>query len=211
MADYTLRNVKGSKLTTTEADNNFIASRDTARCNGCMIITPPSGNYVTQAFSSGSLSSTVSVGADTIVISPFVLGYDLTVDQAGGWQSSSSSINLRILIYSSTASGLPNTKLAETATITTSSDSSFSTSFSHTFTANTLYYVGVHTGGSASFRRIGREALMPLGGIDITTGDVPCAITLSSTALGSAPDTWSFATSQLLSVSGVPFVGFRAA
>lgn len=211
MAEYTLRNTKGSKLTNTEADNNFIASRTTARCNGCAIITPPSGNYVAQSFSSGSMS-TVSVGADRLVISPFVLGYDLRVDRAGVRQESSTAMDLRILIYSSTASGRPGSKLYESATIATSSADFYEVSLSHTFTANTLYYVGVHTSGSNVYRSIPREALMPLGGLTgMTTGGVPCALVLTSTAVGSAPNTWSYATSQLQSSTGVPFIGFRAA
>lgn len=209
MTDYTLRNVKGSELTYTEVDNNFIASRSTARLNSCSIILPATGLYVNQSFG-GVPMGTDTLAADTIQLSPFYTGYELEIDQVGVWQTSGGSQDLRILIYSSDTNGRPYSKLAETATITTAANDN-TVALSFTFTANTLYWVGNHSGGTETFRSIEDDNLLPLGvGTGLNTTAQLNHIALGSTAIGAAPSTWSFAVGQLASAASLTSIGFRA-
>ena len=210
MPDYTLRNVKGSELTFNELDNNFVASRTTARLNCNAVVTPSSGVYVNQSLKGGAMDTETSV-TNQIVLTPFVLAYDLTIDQVGVFQTSTGTTDLRILIYSSNASGQPDSKLYESTTITTANGENTQAA-THTFTANVLYWVGTHTSGGKTFRSVPPTGLLPLGiGTGLNTTAISHAVVLGSTAIGSAPATWSFATSQLgSSTNGVISVGFRA-
>ena len=198
MPNYTLRATKGSALTFTEGDNNFTASKAASRLGTSGILTPPSGVYVcNNMIGSDAMGSAASSVADTIILTPFQLPYDLTIDQVGFWQTSTSgTTDLRVLVYSSDANQRPNSKVAETATHATAANSN-TISLSHTFNANTLYWVGTHTSGVRTFRQCREENLMPLG-LDVSAQFAPTyAIVLGSTAIGSAPTTWSFAASQL--------------
>lgn len=208
MPDYTLRSVKGSELTFNELDNNFIASRTTARANCNALITPPSGSFVNQSRRGTVLPNQAGGATDRIELTPFILSYDLTIDQVGVNQTSSGSINLRILIYSSNSSGQPNEKLYESATIATASgDNTEAATF--TFTANTLYWVGAHTSAQGNFRCIESSDLMPLGFTALNSGAVMSGIRIGAT-IGSAPSTWSYASSQLFVAEPIS-IGFRAA
>lgn len=209
MAEYTLRNVKGSELTFTEVDNNFIASRSGNELVGCSIIAPISGVWFNQAFTGENMTA-VSVTANTIKLSPLLLGWDTTIDQVGFWQTSSGSQSIRILIYSSDANGLPETRLNETATITTSGSGEYTENISQIFNANVRYWVGTHSNGTQTFRGLGDTNLKPLGiGTGLNTTAISDHIG-ASVAFGSAPATWTFAASQL-GTGGVVSIGFRPA
>ena len=196
MPSYTLRDTKGSALSFAELDNNYIASQAASRFPTACIFTPPSSYFINQAMCGSAALTTGNSIADYILLTPFQVPYDLTIDQVGVWQTSAGSISLRVLIYTSDADGRPSSKDAETATITTAQNSN-TISLSHTFNANTLYWVGTHTSGVRTFRQCREENLMPLG-LDVSAQFVSTyAIVLGSTAIGSAPTTWSFAASQL--------------
>ena len=209
MADYTLRNTKGSELTFSEVDNNFIASRTTARANCNALLTPPSGVYINQSFS-GTPMVSVSSSSNTIKLSPFILAYDLTIDRVACWSTSVNSTDLRFLIYSALSTGYPSSKLYESSTIATATGEN-GVDDSFTFTANTVYWLGTHTSGSITFRGIPDDGLLPLGiGTGLNTTGIANHIILGSTAIGSAPSTWSFATTQY-GVGEPISVGLRAA
>jgi len=212
MADYTLRNTKGSELTFGEVDNNFIASRTTARANGCNLITPPSGFWINQQWIAEDLTS-VNAQVTTVVLTPFLLGYDLEIDRWGVWQISSNNIDVQFLIYSANSEGKPSSRLAASSVIATGAAAGAKEeAVSFTFTANTLYWVGVHASSNESFRAIQKRSLKPLGlgtGLGTTAG--LCSIRLASTNVGSAPATWSFDVNQLSNPTGVIALNFRAA
>ena len=139
-------------------------------------------------------------------------GVDLTIDQVGVWQTSTGSISLRVLIYTSDADGRPSSKDAETATITTAQNAN-TASLSHTFNANTLYWVGTHTSGTQTFRLIDENSLLSWSNSQATalnTTSFAHSLDLSSTAVGSAPTNWTFASSQYTSVNPIS-IGFRVA
>ena len=209
MPDYTLRNVKGSELTFTEADNNFIASQTSGQLAACSVIAPVSGVYINQSFTGQDMTG-ISSQTNVIKLSPFYVGWDTTIDQVGVWQTSSGSQNLKVLIYSSNSNGLPETLLTSSSTITTSGAGDYTVSVSQSFNANTRYWVGTHTDGTQTFRGLAEAALKPLGvGTGLNTTAV-CDHLNSTVAFGSAPSSWTFSTSQL-STGGVISIGFRIA
>lgn len=216
MPDYTFRNTKGSALTFNEADNNFTASRAASRLATASLLAPASGAHISQQMCGSSTSSTATAVTDSIVLSPFQIAFDLTIDQVAIRQQAASpthTADFRILVYTADANGRPDSRDAETATVT-SVQGSNTASLSHTFNANTLYWVGIHYGtvtSSPNFDGCAIEALLPLGlGTGLNTSAINCSISLGSTSLGSAPATWTFAASQV--GVGVPAtIGFRAA
>lgn len=209
MPDYTLRNVKGSELTFTEADNNFIASQTSGQLTACSVIAPVSGVYINQSFTGQDMTNILSQ-ANVIILSPFYVGWDTTIDQVGVWQTSLGSGNLKVLIYSSNSNGLPETLLTSSSTITTSGTGGYTVSVSQSFNANTRYWVGTHTDGTQTFRGLAEAALKPLGvGTGLNTTAV-CDHLSSTVTFGSAPSSWTFSTSQLGN-GGVISIGFRIA
>ena len=216
MPDYTFRNTKGSALTFNEADNNFIASRAASRLATASLLAPASGAHISQQMCGSRTSANDSAVADTIVLTPFQIAFDLTIDQVVIRQftvSPANTVDFRILVYTADANGRPNSKNAETATVT-SVQGSNTAALSHTLDANTLYWVGVHYGtvtSSPQFDACAIENLLPLGlGTALNTSSINCSISLGSTSLGSAPATWTFATSQV-GAAVPPTIGFRAA
>jgi len=214
MADYTLRNVKGSELTFSEVDNNFIASRSSGRFSNTSLIEPPTGLFFSQADRSIATTSRTPA-ADTIQLSPICLGYTVEVDEVSVWQSGGiGTPNLRILVYTAGSDNLPASKVAETTDIAAPGLAAAATgTLSYTFSANTLYWVGMYTDNntatyeciaSADMRSLGFASVSALGSNGIAN-----ALQLGSTPLGSAPATWTFASSQLVRVS-MPLIAFRA-
>jgi len=212
MPSYTLRDTKGSALSFAELDNNYIASQAASRFPTACIFTPPSSYFINQAMCGSAALTTGNSIADYILLTPFQVPYDLTIDQVGVWQTSAGSISLRVLIYTSDADGRPSSKDAETATITTAQNSN-TISLSHTFNANTLYWVGTHTSGAETFRKIDDRCLLSWstgGATALNTTGYATSLELTSTSVGSAPTNWSFASSQYTSNTPIS-IGFRAA
>ena len=210
MPNYTLRNVKGSELTFTETDNNFIAGRTAGQLESCFIIGPQTGDYINQSFNGQDMTN-VSTTANNIKLTPFYVGWDTTIDQVGVWQTSSGSQNLRALIYSSDSNGLPSTLLFESSTLATSGSGGYLASASFTFTANTRYWIGTHGNGTETFRGLSDTNLKPLGvGTGLNTSAVCDHLTSSSYTFGSPPATWAFNTNQL-GTGGVISIGLRIA
>lgn len=208
MSDYTLRNVKGSELTFTEADNNFINSRTTGQVTGNGVINPPSGFYVDQAVT-GALQTTVSKTA-SLHVSPFIIGHEFTIDQVACWQTSAGSCDISFVVYSADANGLPSSKLLETTPFASSQNqNSASTSF--TFAAHTQYWVGLVTSSTETFRAVQAAALRALPYDALNTSAQFNALILTTYAPGSAPSLWpTFASTQLTGGDMVK-VNFRAA
>lgn len=215
MSDYTLRNVKGSELTFSEVDNNFIASRTSGRFSNNSLLEPISGLFFSQSATPVTFAGRTP-GADTIELSPICLGYTTQIDQVGVWKSAGASTeDFRILIYSAGSDNLPSSKVAETATITNASGAGDNNgALSYTFSANTLYWVGMHIdAATASYQCIPANDMRSLGFTAmsaLSSGTISNAIQLTGVSLGSAPSTWTFASSQLVNVA-VPAIGFRVA
>lgn len=212
MPEYTLRNTKGSELTFTEVDNNFIAARTAGRLHANSALVPQSGYYLNQSFGGAGLVENLGpTTTSTIQLTPFYVGWDTTIDQLGVWQTSAPSITIRLLIYSSDSSGRPSTKLYESGDIVTASGANEVAS-SFTFTANTQYWVGTHSSSTAYFRNIPATSLLPIGlsGLN-TTGQGNCIIA-GGVVVGSAPSSWTFNNSQIgTAANGVVGIGFRVA
>lgn len=215
MADYTLRNVKGSELTFSEVDNNFIASRTSGRFSNTSLIEPQTGLFFSQADTAFSATARTPA-ADTIELSPICLGYTTEIDEVSIWQSGGvGTPNVRILIYSAGPDNLPASKVAETADIAAPGSAAAATGpLSYTFSANTLYWVGMYTdGATATYQCIPPADMRGLGFTslsDLATNGFTNALSLGSTPLGSAPATWTFASSQLTRIS-IPVIAFRMA
>jgi hypothetical protein len=118
--------------------------------------------------------------------------------------------NVRVLIYNANANGTPNSRLVETANLGAATTNTFpEATVSHTFAANTLYWVGVHHSSTATLRGIAVAALLPIGLASATaTSDGTCLRTTPT--FGSSLSTYSYAASQITSAI-VPAVRMRAA
>lgn len=210
MADYTLRNVKGSELTFTEADNNFINSRTTGRATGNGVIDPPSGFYIDQAVTAATQTTATSGGTNRLQITPFIVGHEFTIDQIACWQTSAGSIDISFVIYSTGTDGLPSSKLLETTPLTSAQyDNTVSTSF--TFSAHTQYWVGLVTNGNETFRALQGAALRALPYDALNTTSQLNSLVLTTYAPGSAPSLWPTFSSTQMAAGNMIKVNFRAA
>ena len=113
---------------------------------------------------------------------------DVTVNALGA------SSNCRILIYSN-LNGLPDTKIYESATLNCTSTGIKTASTSQTFTAGTIYWVGVHGQNSAALSAVNSIATV---GLKIATSGVSTGLVTNTifkdVTFGSAPATFGVPT-----------------
>jgi hypothetical protein len=170
------------------------------------LLTPRSGNIVSNNFSGASFASTIQV-VNRIVLSPFIPGKTFT--------SSNFLIRVfgnvapltfsKILIYSE-LNGNPNTLLYESADLDCSTTGTKTALNSFTFTAGTIYWLGYW---SNSNPQIFTTAAANMYAIRIL-GAIPNPSNIVSVILpyGSAPTTIT-GTSEALST--MPFIGITQA
>ena len=137
----------------------------------------------------GTSNSTQIISANTIYLMPFIpnvtfttsnIFLNVTVLGAG--------VSARILLYSHSATtGLPDTKLFESANLDCSTVGVKTATTSQTFTAGTPYWLGLYGSGNATFVAVGTASLMQIGMDTISTQWLNISRIVT---FGSAPASW---------------------
>lgn len=168
-----------------------------------------SGQYYDNALLSNS-SATLAGAANRLDVAPFVSPRSLTIDQIGVAVSTLAvGSSIRVVIYSNSSAGWPNTLLYQSANIATTSAGYQSVAASFTFQAGVVYWVGVHHSSTATLRAIAIGSSPSLG-LSGSNGTTYFTLLRQTVAFGSAPATWTFATGQLTN-SAVSSIRFRSA
>jgi len=167
------------------------------------------GSFVDQSFV-GLAPGTIAGVANTIVLAPYVAPKTFSVDQVGVSVSTLIAGALgRIVIYDSTAAGLPN------APIFVSGDLDFSTTgdkvaaTSLTFQQGRTYWIGVWASSTATLRGIAVGGVRSLGLLTNAATSYVTALRRTITFVGgSAPNPWNYVAGDRQSLV-VPSVRMR--
>lgn len=171
-------------------------------------VTKIVGKYYDQASGAGSISSYTIVN-NTIAIFPYFVPVSWSIDQAGIFISSLST-KAKIVIYSAGDDSWPSELLLETAEFNTNATSYRSVATSFTFAANTQYWIGIQSSGAGACYSIPIVSAPNLGLIGSTLSGYYSVLRKSLTFTSSAPSTWSFSESDLVSAFP-PSIRMRAA
>jgi hypothetical protein len=140
---------------------------------------------------------------------PFSTAVALTIDVAGISVSTGATGNARVVAYSSSVAGWPDALLFQTADLSTASVAFAAAPVAYTFQPGVRYWIGVHGGSTATIRALPLSSATPLGLIG-PAGTTYATVIRRTVAFGSAPATWTFSTSDLVSATP-PSVRFRVA
>jgi len=115
-----------------------------------MMMKPGNNQYIGNILT-GSLT-TSTFAANRMEIAPFLAGYNFSINQAGISISTAAAGSACIVIFAADENGRPTTLLAQSENIDTGSTGTKFASISQSFTAGTLYYIGVWTSAAPTFR-----------------------------------------------------------
>jgi len=172
----------------------------------------PTGQWLTQQILSGSASGVIAGAANRLSLVPYYTPRPISVDTfAVNVTTGVASANVRVIIYSASPStGIPVTKLYESANLDAATSSTFpSVAAAFRFAANTPYWVGVHHSSTATLRGIAIAACQPIG-LASATGTTENTELRTTPTFGSALTTYSYASSNGAS-SIAPMVYFKVA
>lgn len=177
-----------------------------------MLKPKPTGQWLTQQIAAGTASGTIAGAANRLSLVPYYTPVPISVDTfAVNVSTGVASANVRVIVYSASPStGIPVTKLYESANLDASTSSTFpSVAATFRFAANTLYWVGVHHSSTATLRGIAIAACLPIG-LASSTGTTENTELRTTPTFGSALATYSYAASNGASAIA-PMVYFRVA
>jgi hypothetical protein len=121
---------------------------------------------------------------------PFVPGADMIVSNLSiDCTTLIAGSNTRILVYSNN-NGSPNTKLLESASLSTATTGIKTYTVAYTFLAGTIYWVGVHTSSTQTLRAIPVVNLINIGTPAAAGTTIYTYYALTAT-FGSAPATFT--------------------
>ena len=124
--------------------------------NGVHAITRPySGQYIGLNATAASNSSTVNIGANTLVFYPFIPSNNLTINQISIEVVTASATSFTFLTLYSDLNGKPNSRFFQSTSIDTATTGQKIITTSQSFVAGTTYWIGVCTSsGTVSLRAI---------------------------------------------------------
>ena len=177
-----------------------------------MLKPMPAGQWMTQQILSGSASGTIAGGIARLSLVPFYTPRAFSVDTfAVNVTTGVASANVRVIIYSANPNtGIPVTKLYESANLDAATSSTFpSVAATFRFAANTLYWIGVHHSSTATLRGVAVASCQPIG-LASATGTTENTELRTTPAFGSALDTYVYAAANGVSAVA-PAVYFKVA
>jgi hypothetical protein len=148
-------------------------------------------------------TSPVGMGANQMYAYPFIPNNTITsVSLKINVTTLGAGVNCRILIYSS-VSGVPTTKVYESANLDCSTVGVKTATTSFTFTAGTTYWLCLQSSGVTSLSGIQTSALIPLA-MATSPASTPTVAYINTSTFGSAPTTFAI---NNRTNSAVPLVG----
>lgn len=206
--------------TTLKAGANTLADRLSVISN---FASPNAGGFVSGNYydgcMNGSTGSTLTASGDRIEMIPYYTSEELTIDQIGiqTTVAGGSGVSVKIVIYQSGSDGWPDAIVYESAEIAVDGATGFqSIAASFTFAAGVGYWVGCwYESGVGTFRGISKDSLRSLGPSGSAANTQYTMIRRTgltyNPSSGTAPDPWTFTSSDLVANFIPPCVRFRKA
>ena len=191
----------GSKLANSNREiftmNDII---DTTPSSIHVLVKPKAGSYITAMIANTGFGTFSSQSSNNIKLIPFIPSQSISYTSFRIFVGGTAVASARILIYSN-LSGLPTTKLYESASLDISTSGYKTATTSGTFIKGITYWLGFQTNSSsASFDCYPLGSLLTLnynGGTD--------SVIQVSAAIGSAPTTISPASTSYIS-DAIPII-----
>lgn len=156
------------------------------------------GAFISTAISAAALATQAAV-ANEILVCPFVVAFDTSIDQIGVSVSTLlAGSTVRVVIFDADALGRPTTILATSDTIDGATTGTKAVALNFTFQRNKIYWVGVWASGTVTLRIPGATTV-PLGWSNAAT-PAPSRGLIKSVAYattGSAGNWGTFANTQI--------------
>lgn len=171
------------------------------------------GNYYDGSFHGSSPSTSAGV-ANRIDLGIFYTSTPLRIDQIGVAISTGVAGALgRVVIYGANASGWPDAKLYESPTnLDFSATGYIFNSLDFTFQSGTIYWLGLLSSSTATYRTIPTGNL-PNFGLSSSSGTSYFTVIRRTVAAfaNPLPNNWGFLSNELVGNTAIPSIRFRAA
>lgn len=177
---------------------------------GSSLLVPSAGMFISNGLNNTALGTAAQV-ANRTVITPFIPGHNVTIDQLGCSVSTLlASSNVKLVIYDADSNGRPTTILRETANIDSgTTGTKFSAVSALALTAGKVYWVGLRSSGTQTVRTLGVGATPIISYTNAATPVGQGTLILTQT-FGNAAADWSYASSQHSNVAA-PLILMRVA
>ncbi len=138
--------------------------------------------------------TTLAGAANRIDMTPFIPTRTFSIDRIGvNVTTGVASANVKIVIYSADANGWPDTRLYESGDLSAATSSTFvEATMSQTFTAGTIYWLGVRHSSTATLRAMPLASCLPLGLLSTTAAGPATVIRRTLTYATAATTPWVF-------------------
>ena len=156
---------------------------------------------------------TLAGAANRVDMAPFYTSIPLSIDQLGvSCSTAVASSQVKVVIYSSDANGWPDTRLYETAALSTAATGYVFETLSFTFSSGVQYWLGVRHSSTATLRTIAINSAWNLGlGSNGHSGTQSTVIRRTLTFATACTTPWAFTGTDLVSNVTPPSIRFRAA
>lgn len=167
--------------------------------------TIPRTNGITSYLLNSSATTTLAGQSNRLIVSPYIPAKTITCSSLLINCSTLAVGGLaRIVIYSDNG-GVPDIKTYESTNLDCSTIGEKIVSTSITFTAGTMYWIGVHTNTNFFLTAGQSNQFIPIG----MNGTTPSCGYVTSQTFGSLPSTWGGAYNLLSTGSGNFYVGIK--
>jgi hypothetical protein len=172
--------------------------------------TPPAGHFINAALTALA-PSTIIGAANRSDLYPWVCPSDMSIDQIGVEVSTASAGGLsKVVIYSASTAGVPDAKLFESVNLDLGTTGYKFETVARDFVKGTVYWLGVRSSSTATYRGLAVGAMMPLGSAAGAATNQNTLIRRTITFANDAPASWNFVASELASAIA-PIIRMRVA
>jgi len=170
------------------------------------------GQYYDNSFQ-GTASSTLAGAANRIELAPYYTSVDLPIDRIGcAVATGVAASNIKMVVYSSSAAGWPNTLLYESANLSTATSATMAEeTLTFTFMKGTMYWVGVRHSSTSTLRSINVSSAVNLGLSTAQAANYATVLRRTLTFATAATSPWAFVNSDRVANITPPSIRFRAA
>jgi hypothetical protein len=168
---------------------------------GAHAIVPTPSGQVTSFLLNGASLTTVSGTVNRLYVAPYIPASTTTCSSLYINISSAVAASLAKIVIYSDNNGVPGTKIYESSSLDCASTGIKTAITTQTFTAGTIYWIGVHSSSTQTYSAAPLGSLIPLSMI---TGTTTATLCFTTSPFGTAPS--SFGT-PIYGNANAPFVG----
>lgn len=191
--------VSGTNIKTVNG-NSILGSGNLSTKGAHTFVPPPTGQVTSFLLNGASLSSVSGTG-NRLYVAPYIPASTITCSSLYINISIAVAASLAKIVIYSDNNGVPGTKIYESSSLNCASTGIKTATTTQTFTAGTIYWIGVHSSSTQTYSAAPLGSLITLSMI---TGTTTATLCFTTSPFGTAP--LSFGT-PIYNNSLMPFVG----